>query len=245
MTPTSYSIQECTDQGCRFRFPLGNDLDLKGRCPRCGAATRSAVTPPALQDENTRTPQTARQSSQASLFTIEALLDNIRSAWNVGSMFRTADGAGIRHLHLTGFTPTPEHPKVAPTALGAEKRIPWTYSPNSLDSALSLKAQGWTLWALEDISGGSGLQPESIFNFKCPPGGLRALLIVGNEVFGVDPGLLALCERVLYIPMLGQKRSLNVAVAFGIAAYALRFVEDDITRIPRLIYFANKFTPER
>ena len=225
MPSTHYTIQECTNQDCRLRFPLDAKADLYGRCPRCGSATRTALIPAPVDDEKVGLHITSRQESKPSLFVIEALLDNVRSAWNVGSMFRTADGAGIRHIHLAGFTPTPEHPKVAPTALGAEKTIPWTYHLNSLDIAIALKEQGWALWALEDNPGGVNLQPGSIFEFHPQPGDSPVLLIVGNEVFGVDPGLLELCDRVLWIPMLGHKRSLNVAVAFGVAVYALRFEE--------------------
>jgi tRNA G18 (ribose-2'-O)-methylase SpoU len=223
MTLTRYTIQECTNQVCRLRFPLGDDVDLKGCCPRCGSPTWAAVTPVFVNDEKSLGRSTAGRKFEPSKLVIEALLDNIRSAWNVGSMFRTADGTGIRHMHLAGFTPTPEHPKVAPTALGAEKTIPWTHYMNSLDVAAALKGQGWALWALEDDPRGTELRPESIFEKFYQAVASPLLIIVGNEVFGVDPGLLELCNRVLWIPMLGNKRSLNVAVAFGIAAYVLRF----------------------
>jgi tRNA G18 (ribose-2'-O)-methylase SpoU len=217
------SVQECTNQGCRLRFPLGDDVDLKGRCPRCGSLTRVVIAPVTVNDEISYHPKYVVEGINPSQLVIEALLDNIRSAWNVGSMFRTADGVGIRHMHLAGFTPTPEHPKVAPTALGAEKIVPWTHYLNSLDVAATLKGQGWALWALEDGQRGTKLQPESIFKTRYPPEDSPILLMVGNEVFGIDPGLLELCDRVLWLPMLGHKRSLNVAVAFGIAVYALRY----------------------
>jgi tRNA G18 (ribose-2'-O)-methylase SpoU len=148
---------------------------------------------------------------------VEALLDNIRSIYNVGAMLRTADGAGLRHLYLCGITATPGHPRMAKTALGSEDAVPWTAHPNALDAADGLLAQGYRLWALE-----SGAQAGSLFALDSLPAA-PLVLVVGNELAGVDAALLARCERVLSIPMHGIKGSLNAAVAFGIAAYYLRF----------------------
>ncbi len=147
-----------------------------------------------------------------------ALLENIRSIFNVGAIFRIADGAGMQHLYLTGITATPEHPKVAKTALGAETAVPWSYYPNGLEAAQALRAQNFQLWALE-----GGSRAVSLFSLRNEELTRPVALVAGNEVAGVDPGILELCERVVYIPMQGSKRSLNVAVAFGIAAYFLAF----------------------
>ncbi|MBN1666343.1 MAG: TrmH family RNA methyltransferase [Anaerolineales bacterium] len=145
-------------------------------------------------------------------------MDNIRSGWNVGAMFRTADGLGGGRMHLCGITPTPEQPQVAKTALGAEKTVTWVYASNAVKHCQKLQQQGYVIWALEDTP-----EAEAIFGLQgehlvCE----RRVLVVGNEVTGVDPAILALCERVLAIPMLGAKRSLNVAVAYGIALSALQ-----------------------
>jgi 23S rRNA (guanosine2251-2'-O)-methyltransferase len=157
---------------------------------------------------------------------LEALLDNVRSAWNVGAIFRTADAFGVRRLHLCGITPTPENTSVSKTALGADKTIPWTTSKNALTAARELKAAGHQLWALEQDERAISIYEFAIDNIV--PGGysqstdLPALvLIVGNEVTGVDPALLDLCDQIVYIPMRGQKRSLNVEVAFGVAVSQL------------------------
>jgi 23S rRNA (guanosine2251-2'-O)-methyltransferase len=149
---------------------------------------------------------------------VEALLDNIRSTYNVGSMIRTADGAGVRRLHLCGITPTPDHPKVSKTALGAEYAVPWVQHWDAVEAAAGCKQQGMHLWALE---GGPGT--DSLFEMLPNLPGTPILLLVGNEISGVDPGLLELCERRVAIPMQGVKESLNVAIAFGIAVYFLRF----------------------
>jgi len=151
---------------------------------------------------------------------LAALLDNVRSLRNVGSIVRTADGVGLAHLVLGGVTPTPDHPGMAKTALGAERTIAWTHRPDAVPAAAEHAAAGWSLWALE-----GGARACSLFDPDTARAslGARILLVVGHEVSGIDPRILELCERVLFIPMLGHKGSLNVSVAFGIAAYVLRF----------------------
>ncbi len=141
------------------------------------------------------------------------LLDNIRSAWNVGSIFRSADGFGFSHLYLCGITPTPEENAVRKTALGAEESVSWSYHKNAHTLALQLKQDGWKILALEE-------EPRAVPIGKQKQAG-RQVLILGSEVAGVDPGLLDLADKIFYIPMRGEKRSFNVANAFSIAAYAL------------------------
>jgi tRNA G18 (ribose-2'-O)-methylase SpoU len=149
---------------------------------------------------------------------LEILLDNIRSAENVGAMLRTADGAGIRHLHITGMTPSPGQVKVSKAALGAEFTVPWTQHWNGLQAVLDLKSQGYHIWSLE-----GGEDSVSLFDLQPPAGPRPILLVVGNEIAGVDPQILSESEKVISIPMLGIKKSLNVATALGIAAYTIRF----------------------
>ncbi len=146
------------------------------------------------------------------------MLDNIRSTYNVGSIFRAADGAGLRHLHLCGITPTPENPKVAKTALGAEKSVSWDYHRNSIIAAQELKEHGFRVICLE-----ASPRARSIFDLDPSINEHPILLVAGNEITGVDPDLLAISDQVVWIPMQGQKESLNVALAFGIAAYTLRY----------------------
>jgi tRNA G18 (ribose-2'-O)-methylase SpoU len=149
---------------------------------------------------------------------LQALLDNIRSIYNVGNMLRTADGVGMRHVHLCGITPTPNNPKVAKTALGAEATVAWTSHSDGVAAAVSLGRRGCRLWALE-----GGPRAESLFQQGANLHGPPIVLVVGNEVCGIDPGILERCERVVCLPMHGVKTTLNVAVAFGIAAYVLRY----------------------
>ncbi len=145
---------------------------------------------------------------------LDALLDNIRSAWNVGAIFRTADGLGVEKLYLCGITPGPENAQVRKTALGAEQTIGWETTRDALSTARALIDRGYQLIALEQADRAIPLDAV-----KLPAE--KNLLVVGNEVTGVDPALLDLCQQIAYIPMFGQKRSLNVEVAFGIAASSL------------------------
>ncbi len=208
----TFSYYQCCDPGCALRFPAALIPSFDPRCPRCnGPASRA----PTLEDVKAQT----HRNVDAALTPIEALLDNIRSAFNLGAMFRTADGAGLDHLYLCGITPHPEHPKVAKTALGAEFSVPWSYAPNSLETARRLKESGRQLWALEIKASGSSLFDVQLHSTSAP-----VVLVVGNEVAGIDPGLQAYCDKFVHIPMLGYKRSLNVAIAFAVAVYTLRFI---------------------
>jgi len=156
---------------------------------------------------------------------VEVLLDNIRSLRNVGSMFRTADGAGVGHLYLGGITPTPEHPKLAKTALGAERSVPWSRHPDAAAAAAELRARGRALWALEGGPRSTSLfEPEVAAAAESLVTDERVVvLVLGHEVSGVDPRIVDQCERVVHLPMVGHKESLNVSVTLGVAAYWLRF----------------------
>jgi tRNA G18 (ribose-2'-O)-methylase SpoU len=139
------------------------------------------------------------------------LLDNIRSAWNVGSILRSADGFGFNHAYLCGITPTPEVDAVRKTALGAEEYVTWSHAKDAVKLVKSLKLEGWKIGALEE-------DPRANpFCFPNPNQSFR--FILGSEVTGVDPELLDLADHIFFIPMYGQKRSFNVANAFSIAAY--------------------------
>ena len=143
------------------------------------------------------------------------LLDNIRSAWNVGSILRSADGFGFGHAYLCGITPTPEADAVRKTSLGAEEYVTWSHHNNAVKLAKGLKKEGWMILALEEDERSITLSRGKKVKID------KTVLIVGNEVTGVDPELLDLADHILTIPMHGQKRSFNVANAFSIAAYAL------------------------
>ena len=211
MPETAPILRQCLNPQCRFRFPAPAAGVAGRNCPRGGWETE--IIPASRPDHPGKI---APASTGGPL--VDALLDNIRSTFNVGSIFRASDGAGLHRLHLCGITPTPENRKVAKTALGAELSVEWTYHLNAVQAARQLKDQGFRVCALETAPGSC-----SIFEAPASLASKPLLLVVGNEVTGVDPELIALSDVVLSIPMQGQKESLNVSLAFGIAAYTLRF----------------------
>ncbi|MEP0545358.1 MAG: RNA methyltransferase [Rhodothermales bacterium] len=145
---------------------------------------------------------------------VDVVLDNIRSAYNVGSILRTADAAGVRHVYITGYTPPPDHHRVAKTALGAEHTVPWTHAPDPLALLDRLRADGVTLAALEQTDTPTDIGAITRAQFPLA-------FVLGNEVKGVQQAILDRCDLALEIPQYGAKHSLNVSVAFGIAAFGL------------------------
>lgn len=208
-----FQVRQCTRETCGLRFSTVLGDPRAERCPVCRALARVVET---AYDRAAIAPQAGRAVGPE----LEVLLDNIRSAWNVGSMLRAADGAGVRRVHLCGVSAAPDNSKVAKTALGAEKSLPWVFHPDGVAAARQLKTQGLRLWALE-----GGSRAVSLFDVVADLPGPPLALVVGNELSGVDPGILDLCERVVCLPMQGVKGSLNVAVAFGIAVYTIRYHE--------------------
>ena len=143
-----------------------------------------------------------------------AVINDVRSIHNVGSFFRTADGAWIEKLYLTGITGTPEHRALHKTALGAQDTIPWEYVPDACELIGRLKADGYRIFALELTD-----SPRLFDDLQ--PADYPLALVVGNEVAGIDPKILDMVDAALEIPQYGTKQSLNVSVAFGIALFDL------------------------
>jgi tRNA G18 (ribose-2'-O)-methylase SpoU len=139
------------------------------------------------------------------------VLDNIRSAHNVGSMFRTADGANMHELLLCGYSPTPPHRHLSKTALGAVDVVPWRHFAAVDEAIQSLREQQVQTLALE-------FTPDSVplfeYSLRFP-----VALVMGNEAEGLSDETRTLCDATVHLPMHGLKNSLNVSVAFGIAAY--------------------------
>lgn len=140
---------------------------------------------------------------------------NIRSLWNVGSFFRTCDAFNVGKLYLTGYTAKPPRRAITKVALGAEEHVPWEYVDDPLKVVSELKKEGWNIVSLEQCEGSV---PLAEFQPRFP-----LCLIMGNEVRGVQGELLAASDAIVHIPMLGEKESLNVAVAAGIALAMFRF----------------------
>ncbi len=152
-----------------------------------------------------------------------AILDNIRSNHNVGSMFRTADAFGIEKIYLVGITPTPldkykrENTALTKVSLGAEQTVAWEHVPTAELVIPELKANGYTILAIEQDEKAI----TDIKDFADDTDFEKTVLIFGSEVEGVDPALMKLCDYIFEIPMHGKKESLNVAVTFGIATHYL------------------------
>jgi tRNA G18 (ribose-2'-O)-methylase SpoU len=143
------------------------------------------------------------------------ICDNLRSLYNIGSIFRTSDAAGVTKIYLVGICGTPPQKGIAKVALGAEQSVPWEQVKRPTTLLKKLKRQGVQIVALEQAPTS---QDYRQFKPRWP-----LALIVGNEVSGVAKNLLAQVDTAIYLPQLGMKESLNVSVAFGIAAYYLRF----------------------
>lgn len=145
---------------------------------------------------------------------ISVVVDNVRSVYNVGSMFRTSDAALIEHLYLTGITATPEHRALHKTALGAQDTVAWTYARDVRTVLTKLKDEGYIIAVLEITD-----SPSQISDLEA--GDFPLVLVVGNELHGVSDSAVGLADVALEIPQYGAKQSLNVAVAYGIAVFGL------------------------
>ena len=141
------------------------------------------------------------------------VLHNIRSRFNVGAIFRTADAAGIDKIYLCGITPSPPDEKISKVALGAQNFIPFENNYSTIKVLKKLKKLGYQILALEQ-------NKKSLYYFKYKPKE-KVALILGNEITGLPPKILKLADKILEIPMYGKKESLNVAVAAGIVCFEI------------------------
>lgn len=147
------------------------------------------------------------------------ILDNIRSVFNVGSIFRTADGAGISKIYLVGVTPDPidrfgrDRKDLTKVALGAEKKIPWEHARDIISIVKKLKEESYQIVALE--------QSEKSVDYKNFKPRFPLAVVLGEEVHGLLDKTLKQCDATIEIPMLGNKESLNVSVATGIALFRI------------------------
>ncbi|MBI1227872.1 MAG: TrmH family RNA methyltransferase [Bacteroidetes bacterium] len=143
------------------------------------------------------------------------ILDDIRSALNVGSAFRTADAFALEKIYLCGITATPPHREILKTALGSTETVAWEYAENAAEIADKLRNDGYQVWAVEQVENSQQLQD---FDASMSP---KIAVVFGNEVNGVNDSTLAECNGCLEIPQFGTKHSLNVAVCIGIVAWEL------------------------
>jgi tRNA G18 (ribose-2'-O)-methylase SpoU len=163
---------------------------------------------------------------------IAVIAHDVRSVHNVGSIFRTADAAGVDKIFLCGITPAPldrfKHVRAdfSKVALGAEQYISWESAPTTAGVIKRLKKEGYEIFALEQSKRSVPYYQEAMRLARMSAArrsAARVAIILGNEVKGLPPSILRAADRILEIPMMGKKESLNVAVAFGIVVFGLRF----------------------
>lgn len=145
---------------------------------------------------------------------VSLILDDIRSANNVGSVFRTADCFALQHVYLCGITATPPHRDILKTALGATESVSWSHHDDCLDLVKELRAEGTAVHALEQTHNSVRLR-----DFDLPSGAMAVVL--GNEVNGVNQAVVDECDGAIEIEQFGTKHSLNVAVATGMMVYGI------------------------
>ncbi len=206
-----FQMYECQNNDCRLRFPSNLSIAHFTRCPICGSPVIQSGEP--FSNAKNR----KGESLQAGR-TIHVLLDNLRSTLNVGSIFRTANCTAIEHIYCCGTTPTPSHPKFGKSGLNSEQTVAWSYHRNALDCISKTKESGFDVISLEVTS-----KSSSIFRKVLTQNTNSLLIVVGNEISGIDPAILDLSDSIVYIPMLGSKDSLNVAIAAAISLYIYRF----------------------
>jgi len=154
-------------------------------------------------------PEAFRESAKHPIY---VLLQNIRSMWNVGAVFRTCDAARIAKVIITGYTATPPRPQIDKVALGATETVDWEYIADPIEAITRLKQNGVKIGALEIADNSRSYDDLKAENFPL-------CLVFGNEVSGIDDDVLAHCDFALEIPQYGTKHSLNVAVSAGISLF--------------------------
>jgi 23S rRNA (guanosine2251-2'-O)-methyltransferase len=150
---------------------------------------------------------------QSDKIQVIAVLENVRSAYNVGSVLRTADAFLLQAVYTTGYTAHPPHRQISKTALGADETVTNKHFANAAEAISELKSEGFMIYAIEQVKDSILLQD---FDLKEED---KVALIFGNEVTGVEQETILLCDGCIEIPQLGMKHSLNISVAAGIALW--------------------------
>ncbi len=159
--------------------------------------------------------KSVEEFKQADKTPVIAVLENIRSAYNVGSVFRTADAFLLEAVYITGYTCTPPHKEIKKTALGAEETVSWKHFTNTAEAISALKANGYTIYAVEQAENSLTLQ---LVDFKSDK---KIAVIFGNEVTGVEQETIQQCDGCIEIPQQGMKHSLNIATAAGVVLWEI------------------------
>lgn len=151
----------------------------------------------------------------ADKFQVVVVLENIRSAYNVGSVFRTSDAFLIEAIYIVGYSAKPPHKEIKKTALGAEETVRWTYFKTSAEAIADLRKNGYKVFAVEQAEGSRELH---LFPF---PDEQKIAVVFGNEVTGVEQSTILACDGCIEIPQMGMKHSLNIATAAGVVLWEI------------------------
>ena len=165
-----------------------------------------------MEELNRKSVEEFKESDKMPLVVV---LENIRSAYNVGSIFRTADAFLLEAIYICGYTACPPHKEIKKTALGADETVHWKHFKNINEAISGLKNDGYSVYAVEQAQDSRKLQTVS-----CKPDE-KIAVVLGNEVTGVEQGTIEQCDGCIEIPQLGMKHSLNVSVAAGIVLWEL------------------------
>ncbi len=165
-----------------------------------------------MDDLNRISPDEFRRSQKVPVI---AVLENVRSAYNVGSVFRTADAFLIEAIYITGYTCTPPHKEIKKTALGAEDTVEWKHFANAVDAIAALKQNDYKVFAVEQVVNSLMLQEVAFTSSE------KVAVVFGNEVSGVEVETIKLCDGCIEIPQFGTKHSLNIATAAGVVLWEI------------------------
>ena len=157
--------------------------------------------------------KTVDEFKRAEKIPVIAILENIRSAYNVGSVFRTADAFLIESIYICGYTATPPHKEITKTALDAQNSVDWQYFENSKLAIADLKERDYKVYAIEQVTNSLSLENLSTLNPD------KIAFVFGNEVSGIEQETIELCDGCIEIPQFGMKHSLNISVAAGIVLW--------------------------
>jgi len=165
-----------------------------------------------MEDLNRKTVEEFKRSDKTPVI---AVLENIRSAYNVGSVFRTADAFLLEGIYLTGYTCIPPHKEIKKTALGAEDSVEWKHFVTAGEAIEELKRNGYKVYAVEQVVNSLSLEQFNFDNHE------KIAVIFGNEVTGVEQETIIKCDGCIEIPQLGMKHSLNIATAAGVVLWEI------------------------
>ena len=175
-----------------------------------------------MDDLNRISPEEFKRTEKTPVI---AVLENIRSAYNVGSVFRTADAFLLEAIYITGYTSTPPHKEIKKTALGAEDTVEWKHFANADEAIVTLKENGYKVYAVEQVVSSKMLQQCKFDEDE------KIAVVFGNEVSGIELSTIESCDGCIEIPQLGTKHSLNIATAAGVVLWEIVRTRNHITQI--------------